>query len=149
MYKINTHDINGVRRSLQHFSSDYVLASHITDVACVNFIVKWRQLQLKADSEWIIILRKILILSLYTLQCFYRKYAGRKLSIEISFHIPSYSKWLTWDLNHGLTSNKPTYYLLDLLVPLIITHFKWHALPCHIFFRIFLCPLFYVGLKGR
>ena len=36
---------------LQTFSQDYGLASHTTYVVCVNFIHKWRDLQLKVDSE--------------------------------------------------------------------------------------------------
>ena len=37
---------------LQHFSQNYGLASNTTHVVWVNFIHKWRNLQLKVDSEW-------------------------------------------------------------------------------------------------
>ena len=37
-------------RSLQPFSQDYDIASHITHVVCFNFICEWRDLQFKLDS---------------------------------------------------------------------------------------------------
>ena len=37
--------------SLELFSQDYYLASHSTDILCVNFLNEWWKLQFKVDPE--------------------------------------------------------------------------------------------------
>ena len=70
--------------SLEPFSQDYDLASHITYVVCVNFIHEWRELQFKVDSERQIF-EKFFIAILFT-QSFCQKSAEKK-SLKQRFHI--------------------------------------------------------------
>ena len=77
--------------SLQSFSQDYNLFSHITYAVCLNFIQEWWDLQFKVDSE-----QQIFCETVYLRGNLRRKY------------MMSDPK----GLNSGLTSNKPTHYLL-------------------------------------
>ena len=65
---------------------------------CVNFIHKWRNLEFKVDSEQQIF-EKLFMVILFI-------YRRRNIFIFSS-------SCLTVGLNLGLTSNKPTHYLLD------------------------------------
>ena len=60
-----------IGHSLQHFSQDYGLASYTTQVLCVNFILKWRQLQLKVVSERQIF-EKLFMATLFTFRVYER-----------------------------------------------------------------------------
>ena len=79
-------------------------------VLCVlNFIHKWRDLQLKVDSE-VQIFWETSCQFLFTLRVFARnllRWNLRRNAYSILF-------WcLAWGSNPGFSSNKPTHYLLD------------------------------------
>ena len=86
------------------------LVSHTTYVVCVNFIHKWRDLQLKVDFKWQIFLRNFFMANLFTLRVFVRNLLSgnhRRNTFCILF-------WcLAFGSDPGFTSNKPTYYPLD------------------------------------
>ena len=87
--------------SLQSFSQDYGMASHTTYLVFVNFIHKWRELQLKVDSERrIFSLERLLMAILFWFQSFCQK-PERQLQC------------LTWGFDCGRRSNNSTHYLLD------------------------------------
>ena len=102
------------------------LVSHTTYVVCVNFVHTWRDLQFKVDSERQIFFEKLFMAILFTLRVFARNLlrGNRRRNIfRISF-------WcLAWDSNPGLSSNKPTHYLLDhgdfMLIYIIILIFHY------------------------
>ena len=55
------------------------LVSHTTYVVCVNFIHKWRDLQLNVDSELQIFFKKLVMTILFTLKVFGQKSEKKKL----------------------------------------------------------------------
>ena len=76
---------------------------------CINFIYNWQDLQFKEDSEHYTF-EKLFMAILFTLRVFARNLLRESSRINIFI----FSFWcLTCDLNSGLTSNKPTHYLLD------------------------------------
>ena len=82
--------------------------SHTNYVVCVNFIHKWRDLQFKVDSEQQIFLRNF-SWQFYLLSELLPEICWEEIAKEIRI-----SFWcLAWDANPGLSSNKPTHYLLD------------------------------------
>ena len=92
--------------SLQPFSQVYDQASHITYVVCVNFIYEWRNLQFKVDTEQQIIEKLFNRNFLYSQRNLLRESWARNILI--------FFFWCqSWDLKAGLTSNKPTHYILD------------------------------------
>ena len=95
---------------MQAFSQDYDLVSHSTYVVCVNFIREWRDLQFKKSIPNDRFMRNFFMAILFALRLFARNLlrGSRRRNIFIFWY------WcLTWDLNLGLTSYKPTHYLLD------------------------------------
>ena len=95
------------------------LASHTTHVVCVNFIQLWRNSQFKVVSERQIF-EKLFMAFIFTLRVFARNLLRGSRWRNIFFHI---SFWcLTWGLNLGLSSNKPTLYLLIKYLFLYFSH---------------------------
>ena len=80
-------------------SQDYDLVSHTTYVVCVYFTHEWRNQQFKADSGQQISKKLVVAIFIYSQSFFF------------IFPLPE-DVW-PWGLNQGLTSNKPTHYLLD------------------------------------
>ena len=96
---------------LQPFSQDYSLVSHTTHVVCLNFIREWRDLQFNVDFEQQIF-EKLFQSRIYLPSECLSEICWEEIAEEIFvFHISFW--WLTWNMNPGLTSNKPTHYLLD------------------------------------
>ena len=86
-----------------------IMTSLLTLLVCVNFIHEWRHLQFKIDSERQIF-EKLVMAILFTLRVFARNLLRRSRRRNIFI----FSYWcLTWGLNSGFTSNKPTHYLLN------------------------------------
>ena len=95
-----------------------ILVSHTTYVVCVNSIHKWRDLQFKIDSERKIFLRNFSWQFLFTLRVFARNLLLRGNRRWNTFCILFWC--VAWGSNPGFTSNKPTHYILDILIMLII-----------------------------
>ena len=80
------------------------LVSYTTYVVCINFILKWRGLQFKVNSERQIS-EKLFMAILFTLRVFERNLLTgnrRRNTFRISFWCPA------WDSNPGFSSNKTT-----------------------------------------
>ena len=95
------------------------LASHSTQVVCVNVIHEWRDLQPKVDSDRQIFEKLFMAICLYTIRV-----SARNLRINI-FYI---SFWcLTYGLNRGLTSNKPTHTIFNRehIYIIKISNYRW------------------------
>ena len=88
------------KRSLQPFNQDYNLASYNIYVICTNFIYEWCGQHFKVS----------LSLQFYQLSALLAKICWVKVAEEIFWCC-----W-NWGFNLGLTSNKPTHYLLDYCV---------------------------------
>ena len=71
--------------SLQPFSQDYDLASHITHVVCIHFIHEWQGLQIKVDSK-LQIFEKLFLGNFIYPRSFHQKSADRK-SPKKYFHV--------------------------------------------------------------
>ena len=87
------------------------LVSHTTNVVCVNFVHKWRNLQFKVDSERQIFWETFHGNFIYS-QSLCQKSAERKLPKKYFLYFVLI--WcLAWDSNPGFSFNEPTHYLLD------------------------------------
>ena len=83
--------------SLQPFSQDYDLPSHTIYVVCVNFIHKWRDLQLEVDFEPHIL--ESFSWQFNILSEFLSEICWEEAAKEIFFHISFW--YLIWDTNPG------------------------------------------------
>ena len=87
------------------------LVSHTTYVVCINFIHKWRDLQIKVNFErqifWASFHGNIYLL----LRVFARNLLREEIAEEMLFVFCFW--YLAWVSNPSLTSNKPTVYILD------------------------------------
>ena len=82
-------DIFGVNQTfLDPFSQDCGLASHFTNVVCINFIHEWRDLYFNVDSERQIYLRNTFKAFLFTLRVFARNLlrGSRRRNISFMFY---------------------------------------------------------------
>ena len=95
---------------LQPFSQDYWPSfSHHLRCVCQFFIHKWRDLQLKVDSE-----RQVFWETFHCNFTYSQSFARNLLRRNRRRNIFRISFWcLAWDSNPGFSSNKPTHYLLD------------------------------------
>ena len=91
------------------------LVSHTTYVVCVNFIRKWRDLQLKSTPNDRFYEKLVIAVLIYS-QSFCQKSA-----VEIAEKILFVFCFDVWPggLNLGFTSNKSTHYLLDYIYYII------------------------------
>ena len=64
---------------MQHFSHDYGLASHTTNVVCLSFIREWRNIESNVDSGRPIFGKRLRGRFIY-FQSFSQKFAERKLT---------------------------------------------------------------------
>ena len=95
---------------LQPFSQDYGLASHTTQVVCVNFRREWRDLQLKVDSERQIFWETF-SWQVYLLSEFLPEICWEEVAEEI-FFVVCFDDW-PGIRSLAFASNKPTHYILD------------------------------------